>query len=51
MANIQATEVLREIVTIYEKAKRLGIPTPTHIDNMFRMQLYSTYMNKLDAKE
>ena len=50
MANIQATEVLREIVTIYEKAKRLGIPTPTHIDNMFRMQLYSTYMNKLDAE-
>lgn len=50
MANIQATEVLREIVTIYGKAKRLGIPTPTHVDNMFRMQLYSTYMDKLDAE-
>ena len=50
MANIQATEVLREIVTIYEKAKGVGMPTPIHIDNMFRMQLYSTYSDKLDAE-
>jgi len=50
MANLEATEVLREIVTIYGKAKNSNIPTPTHIDNMFRMQLYSTYMDKLSAE-
>jgi len=47
MANVHVVEILREIASIYQKAKDSGIQVPTHVDHKFKSRLYSTYRDRL----